>query len=306
MRIVFMGTPAIAATCLTRLCEDGHEIAGVFTKPDTPKNRGMKLAESEVKACAVSRGIPVFQPETFKNNDELRRTLTALRPELIAVVAYGKILPQWALDIPPLGCVNIHASILPALRGSAPIQWAVLNGLRETGVTAMYMNAGMDTGDIIAVKKTPIGPEETSGELTDRLAALGAALLSETVRRIADGTAQRTPQDGAKATLAPMLSKALSPIDWSRSAEEIRNQVRGLIPWPVAAADFEGKRFKIYRVLPSEEKTNAAPGTPLALTRRGLDVACGGGGVLTIAELQAEGGKRMPAPDYFRGHPIKL
>jgi len=305
MRIVFMGTPAIAATCLARLTEDGHEIAGVFTKPDTPKNRGMKLAMSEVKEYALSHGLHVFQPSTFKD-EAVKEQLAALRPELIAVVAYGKILPQWVLDVPPLGCVNIHASILPALRGSAPIQWSILNGFEETGVTAMYMDAGMDTGDMIETRSTPIDPMETSAGLTGRLAVIGAELLSDTVRHIADGTVHREKQDGSKATMAPMLTRELSPIDWDRRARQIVDQVRGLIPWPVATAELDGTHFKIFRVEPAGKTTSAAPGTPLALTKHGLEIACGGGEVLTVTELQAEGGKRMAAPDYFRGHPIKL
>ncbi|MEA4965695.1 MAG: methionyl-tRNA formyltransferase [Oscillospiraceae bacterium] len=305
MRIVFMGTPEIAATCLQRLLEDGHEIAAVYTKPDTPKGRGHKLAVSPVKALALSRGLPVQQPTTFRDDavcDELR----ALCPALIAVVAYGKILPQRVLDIPPQGCINIHGSLLPALRGSGPVQWAILNHLDETGVTAMYLAAEMDAGDLIAVKKTPIDPMETSGELMDRLAVLSAELLSETVARIENGTAERTPQDARLVTLAPMLTRDLSPIDWSKSRREIIDQVRGLQPWPVATAELGGTWFKIYRVEPTGNTTGKAPGTLLALTRQGLEIACGGGDVLAITALQAEGGKRMAAADYFRGHPIAI
>ena len=305
MRIVFMGTPAIAETCLRKLCDEGRKIAGVYTKPDMPRNRGMKMMMSEVKTLALERGLPVYQPLSFQE-DETVEKLRSLQPDLILVVAYGKILPQRVLDIPKYGCVNIHASILPALRGSAPVQWAVLNGLPETGVTAMYMNAGMDTGDIIEIRKTPIAPEETSGELMDRLAPLAADLLSDTVRSIENGTAVRTPQDESKATMAPMLSKALSPIDWTLSPREIINHVRGLIPWPVAKTQLAGKQFKVYRVLETEKSTEKAPGTPLAITKKGLEIAAGSGSVVLITELQAEGGKRMPAVDYFRGHPMDL
>lgn len=305
MRIVFMGTPGIAATCLRRLYEDGAEIVGVYTKPDTPKNRGMKLAMSEVKTYAVSVGLPVFQPESFRDDAALD-VLRGLKPDLIAVVAYGKILPQRVLDIPPLGCINIHASILPALRGSGPIQWAILNGLDETGVTAMYMAAEMDAGDMIEVRKTAIDPMETSEELMARLAPIGAALLSDTVRRIADGTVQRVPQDPSLVTLAPMLRKEMAPIDWNRAPREIVDHVRGLIPWPVATAELAGTKFKIHRVEYSDQTTAKAPGTLLSLDKKGLSVACGGGRVVTITQLQAEGGKRMAAPDYFRGHPIEL
>ena len=305
MRIVFMGTPEIAATCLRRLCDDGHEIAAVYTKPDTPKGRGHKLTRSPVKELAVERGIPVYQPTTFRE-DAVVEELAALKPELIAVVAYGKLLPQRVLDIPPLGCINIHGSILPALRGSGPMQWSILNHLDETGVTAMYMAAEMDAGDMIAVKKTAIDPMETSGELMDRIAVLGAELLSETVTAIGNGTAARTPQDPALVTYAPMLTKELSPIDWAQSRREIIDQVRGLQPWPVATAELGGTKFKIFRVEPTGTTTDAAPGTLLALTKQGLEIACGGGEVLRITQLQAEGGKRMGAADYFRGHPIQI
>lgn len=304
MRIVFMGTPEIAATCLQRLLDDGREVSAVYTKVDQPKGRGKKLAESPVKQLAVSRGIPVFQPATFRE-DAVVEELQKLRPDLIVAVAYGKILPQRVLDIPPLGCVNIHGSVLPALRGSGPVQWAILNHMDETGVTAMYMAAECDAGDIIAVKKTPIRPDETSGELMDRIAVLGAELLGETLEKIEKGTVTRTPQDPGKASYAPMLTKELCPIDWNGSRREIRDQVRGLVPWPVATAELAGKTFKIYRVSPVEGETEETPGTLLRLTKKGLEIACGDG-IVSVEEIQAEGGKRMPAPDYFRGHPIDL
>ena len=303
MRIVFMGTPAFAATCLSGILETGHEIVGVYTKVDTPKNRGMKLLASEVKQLAVSRGLSVYQPTTFRD-DAAVEELRALRPELIVAVAYGKLLPQRVLDIPKDGCINIHGSILPALRGAAPVQWAVLNDLPETGVTAMYLNAGMDEGDIIGVRKTAIGPDETAGELMDRLAVLGADLLRDTLAAIAAGTATRTPQDPALATYAPMLDKSLSPIDWNRPMRAVLAQIRGLNPWPIATAELGGTPFKIYQAQPAPEQSGA-PGKPLALTKAGLVVACADGAIL-ITRLQAQGGKVMPAPDYFRGHPIDL
>lgn len=305
MRIVFMGTPAIAAACLRRIHEDGCDIVGVYTKPDTPKNRGMKLSVSEVKAYAQEAGLPVFQPANYKDSETVD-ALRALKPDLILVVAYGRILPQAVLDIPPLGCVNIHASLLPALRGSGPVQWSILNGLDETGVTAMYLVEEMDAGDMIASRKTPIDPMETSAELMARLAELGADLLSETVRAIAAGTARRTPQDASQVTYAPMLSKDMAPVDWTKTPREIVDHVRGLIPWPVATTELAGKRFKLHRVEYTDKRTDKAPGTLLALTKQGLEVACGGGAVVRIAQLQAEGGKRMAAADYFRGHPIEL
>ena len=304
MRLVFMGTPAFAAACLAAVLETEHEVAGVYTKPDTPKNRGMKLIPSEVKLLAQAHGIPVFQPNSFRE-DAVVEELRALAPELIIAVAYGKILPQRVLDIPPLGCINIHGSILPALRGSAPVQWAVLRDLPETGVTAMYLNAGMDEGDIIDVRTTPIGENETAGELMERLAPIGAALLKDTLAAIAAGTVSRRPQDPALASYAPMLSKELSPIDWSRPARAILAQIRGLNPWPAATATLGGVEFKIWEARPFETENRAAPGTLLALTKKGLAVACGDGALL-ITRLQAPGGKAMPAADYFRGHPIRM
>lgn len=304
MRIVYMGTPEIAAICLDGLVSAGHEIVGVYTKPDTPKNRGMKMTCSEVKTYALAHEIPVYQPVTFRD-DAVYAQLRALAPELIVAVAYGKILPQRVLDIPRFGCVNIHASILPRLRGAAPIQWSILNGDAETGVTAMYMSAGMDEGDIIEISRTPILPTDTAAQLTLRLASLGAALLQRTVQRIADGTVTRTPQDGALATYAPMLTKALSPIVWTDAQKKILDQIHGLIPWPVATMELEGKRFKVYEAIPAENPEGKAPGSVLALTKKGLCIACADG-ALTITELQAEGGKRMRAPDYFRGHPITI
>ena len=304
MRVVFMGTPDIAATCLTRLLSAPVEVVGVYTKPDMPKNRGMKLEMSDVKKVALDAGLPVFQPTTFRD-DAVVEELRGLKPDVIAVVAYGKILPQRVLDIPLRGCINIHASILPALRGSGPVQWAILNGLDETGVTAMYMSAEMDAGDIIEIRKTPIEPYENAQSLLDRLASIGAELLCDTLASVAAGTATRTKQDESKVTFAPMLTKALCPIDWSKTRRQIIDQVRGLDPWPVATATIQDKRFKIYEVRPVERTTDQPAGTLLALTKQGLEIACGDG-VLVITRLQAEGGKRMAAADYFRGHPIAL
>lgn len=305
MKIVYMGTPEIAKVCLEKLYTEGFDIAAVYTKPDTPKNRGMKLIASEVKTYAQSVGLPVYQPETFRD-DAVVEELKGLAPDLILVVAYGKILPQRVLDIPKFGCINMHASILPSLRGAGPVQWSILNHCDETGVTAMYLTAGMDEGDIIEIRKTPIEPMETTSELMARLSHIAADLACDTARAIEAGTATRTPQDSAKATYAPMLSKAMSPIDWSESARFVIDHVRGLIPWPVATSEIDGKTFKIFRVEKTGKKTDKAPGTLLALTKQGLEIACGGGDVLVITELQAEGGKRMAASAYFNGHPIKL
>ena len=304
MRIVFMGTPDIAATCLKKILDDGFQVVGVYTQPDRPKNRGMKLAFSPVKEVALAHDLPVYQPENFREEETVEQ-LRALEPDVVAVVAYGRILPQRVLDIPGKGCINIHASLLPSYRGSAPYQWAVLDGLEETGVTAMYLCREMDAGDMIDVARTPIGPEETAGELLDRLAVLGADLLSDTLTKIGNGTVAATPQDHSNATYAPMLNKSMCPIDWSKTAQQVHNHVRGMNPWPVATTQLQGKLFKIHATAVVDEKTAAAPGTILGLTKTGLKVACGEG-VVEIRQLQAEGGKRMAAPDYFRGHPLEI
>lgn len=305
MRIVFMGTPEIAKTCLQKICEEGHEVIAVYTKPDTPKNRGMKMAMSPVKEYALTRDIPVYQPVTFKD-DEVVDSFRALAPDLAVVVAYGKILPQCVLDIPVHGCVNMHASILPELRGAGPVQWSILNHMPETGVTAMYMSAGMDEGDIIEIRRTPIDPMETGAELMDRLAVIAAQLSCDTIEALKQGTVTRTVQDGDKATYAPMLNKSMCPIDWTQPLRYVIDQVRGLIPWPVATTTIQGKNFKIFRVEDVQKTTDAEAGTPLALTKKGLEIACGDGKVGMITQLQAEGGKRMAATDYFRGHPIEI
>ena len=302
MRIVFMGTPDIAATCLKKILDDGFEVVGVYTQPDRPKGRGMKLVASPVKEVALAAGIPVYQPENFREEETVEQ-LRALKPDICAVVAYGRILPQKVLDVPTFGCINIHASLLPKYRGSAPYQWAVLDGLQETGVTAMYLCREMDAGDIIDVSKTPIGENETAGELLDRLAVLGAELLSKTLSRFEkEGKLPAVPQNPEEVSYAPMLDKTMCPIDWNQTAVQVHNHVRGLHPWPVATFVLQGKTFKVHdtRVVSG----SGTPGQILGLTKTGLVVACGEGAV-EITSLQAEGGKRMAAPDYFRGHPLQ-
>ena len=305
MRIVFMGTPEIAKTCLQKICEDGYNVVGVYTKPDTPKNRGMKMTMSPVKEYALIRQIPVFQPATFKD-EAVVNELRALAPDLVVVVAYGKLLPKAVLEMPPHGCVNMHASILPELRGAGPVQWSILNHCKETGVTAMYMSEGMDEGDMIEIRRTPIDSEVTGAELMDRLSVIAAQLSCDTIASIAAGTMTRTPQDHEKATYAPMLTKALCPIDWNTSYAHINDQVRGLIPWPVATTVIQDKNFKIFRVEDTGRTTDAPGGKLIALTKKGLEIACGDGTIARITQLQAEGGKRMAAADYFRGHPIEI
>lgn len=303
MRIVFMGTPEFAVPSLRQLIADGHEIVCVLTQPDKPKNRGMKLMPSPVKVVAMEHQIEVYQPAILKSGEALER-LSALKPELIVVAAYGKILPKEILDLPRLGCINVHSSLLPRYRGAAPINWAILNGETETGVTIMYMAEGLDTGDIISQRATAIDPDETVESLHDRLALLGAELLGETVAAIGAGTAQRVPQNDAESCYAPMLSRQLSPIDFSRSAHEIHNQVRGLIPWPATTMEIKGQTFKIFAVEETGMDSTQGAGTLLGADKQGINVVCGDGKVLRILELQAPGKKRMRAVDYLRGHPL--
>ncbi|MBQ1620827.1 MAG: methionyl-tRNA formyltransferase, partial [Oscillospiraceae bacterium] len=301
MRIVFMGTPEFAVASLKRLVEDGHEICGVFTQPDKPKNRGMKLVFPPVKEFALSQGLPVFQPESMKEESAVE-LLRSLKPELSVVAAYGQILPQEALQVPALGSINVHASLLPRYRGAAPINWAILNGESETGVTIMHMAKKLDAGDIIAVRRTPIDPNEDAEMLFARLAELGAQLLSETIPLIESGAATRTPQDEAQSTYAPMLSRALSPIDWKRPSRVILDQIRGLVPWPVASTVLDGKTLKIYQAQPCKA-TSELPGMMRAV-KGGIEAACGDGQSILITFLQPEGGKRMSASAYLNGRRI--
>ena len=301
MRVVFMGTPDIAATCLQKIIDDGFEVVAAYTQPDRPKGRGMKMVFSPVKEVALAHGIAVYQPENFREDADVQ-ALRELKPDVVAVVAYGRILPQRVLDIAPLGFINIHASLLPAYRGSAPYQWAVLDGLKKSGVSAMYLCREMDAGDVIDTAETPIGENETAGQLLDKLALLGADLLSKTLAAVGNGTAVATPQDESRVSYAPMLDKSMCPIDFSKTAQQVHNHVRGLHPWPVATMLLGDKLFKIHETVIVEGK--GEPGEILGLTKTGLKIACGEGAV-EIRSLQAEGGKRMAAPDYFRGHPLE-
>lgn len=306
MRIAFLGTPDFAVASLRRLVEDGHTVCGVFTQPDKPKNRGHKLAFSPVKEYALTKLLPVYQPVRIREPEAVE-LMASLEPELIVAAAYGQILPDEILRMPPLGAINVHSSLLPKYRGAAPINWAILNGETETGVTIMDMVRELDAGDMILQLRTPIGPTENAQQLTARLAELGAEALAQAVERIAAGTADRTPQNGAESTYAPMLSKALSPVDWTKSAHAISCQVRGLLPWPCAATDvIHGEPIKLYAVEEAGGGTSAAPGTIVAAGKAGIDVACGDGKILRVLELQAQGGKRMAASAYLLGHPIAL
>ena len=299
-----MGTPDFAVASLRRLVEDGHEVVGVFTQPDRPKNRGHKLAFSPVKEYALSQGLSVYQPTKMRDGTALA-LVRELHPELIVVAAYGRILPEDILNTPPYGSINVHSSLLPKYRGAAPINWAILNGEETTGVSIMYMAEELDAGDVILTAKTPIDPEEDQPSLWDRLAKVGAEALAEALPLLAAGTAPRTPQDAAQATFAPMLSRELSPIDWTKPVAAIRNQVRGLIPWPCATAELAGQRFKIYKTAVGTA-TDKTPGTLLSAGKKGIEVACGDGQSLWITELQAEGGKRMSAAAYLLGHPMNI
>lgn len=306
MRIVFMGTPDFAAASLQKLLEAGFDVVGVFTQPDKPKNRGMKLAASPVKDIAEKTGIPVFQPVKMRDGTALE-VLKSLSPDLVVVVAYGRILPDELLAVPNLGTINIHGSLLPKYRGAAPIQWTILNGDKKAGVTSMYLAAELDSGDMIYKAETEVGEFETSGELFDRLRDLGAALLIKTVRAIEDGTAPRTPQNAADATFAPQLTKEMSPIDWTKTPREIIKHICGLNPWPVATAELSKAEFRIFGAAYTENKTDKAPGTVVSADpKKGVEVACGGGETLLITHLQAAGGKQMAAGDYLRGHPMTL
>lgn len=303
MRIVFMGTPSFAAVVLRQIVKDGWEIAAVYTQPDKPKNRGMKLVPTPVKEYALSESLPVYQPESCRDTAVLAQ-IQALSPDVIVVAAYGKLLPGALLAIPHIACINVHSSLLPQYRGAAPIQWAVLNGDTETGVTIQYMASELDAGDILLAKRTPIAPEEDAGMLYDRLAQLGGEAACEALTLLKKGTAPRIPQIyGPQYQYATMLSKDMSPLDWSRPASVLANQVRGLIPWPCATTDVAGMRWKVFKAYVGQE-THAAPGTILSAGKDGIAVACGDGHSLVIMELQGDGGKRMAAADYLRGHPL--
>ena len=304
MRIVFMGTPDFAEESLRALLEAGEDVTAVFTQPDKPRGRGMRESFSPVKALAAERGIPVYQPVTFKDGaaTELLRTLA---PELLVVVAYGRILPQAFLDVAKYGSINVHGSLLPKYRGAAPIQWAVLNGDKTTGVSVQYMAAAMDAGDVIAARETEIGEFETAGELFDRLKTLGAELLAETVRKIASGSVIRVPQNEADATYTKMLDKNMSPIDWNKSPREIVKHICGLNPWPVATTELDGVSFRVFGAEYTDTRTALAPGKIVSAGKAGIEVACGGGRSLRITEVQAAGKKRMSAAAFLLGHPMK-
>lgn len=305
MRIVFMGTPDFAAASLKKLIAEKYDIAAVFTQPDKPRDRGMKLAFSPVKEIALENSIPVYQPTKLRDGTA-SELIRQLKPDILVVVAYGRILPDDMLSIPKYGAVNVHASLLPAYRGAAPIQWAVLNGDKVTGVSTMYLASEMDTGDIIYTQETEIGEFETSGELFDRLMLMGAELLCRTLNDISAGTAPRAAQDHSKASYVKMLDKSLSPIDWEKTPRQVIKWIYGLQPWPVATSEIDNKVFKIFSAEYTQTKTDKTPGSIVSAGKRGIEIACAGGETVLITELQAPGKKRMKSADYMLGHPIKI
>ncbi len=305
MRIVFMGTPDFASASLKKLIDERFDVVGVFTQPDKPKGRGMELCASPVKELALENGLPVFQPVKMRDGTALAQ-IKALEPDILVVVAYGRILPDDILAVPKYGAINVHGSLLPKYRGAAPIQWAVLNGDKITGVTTMYLASEMDTGDIIYTAETEIGEYETSGELFNRLKDMGAELLVKTLRDIDAGTAPRAPQDHSKASYVTMLDKSICPIDWNKTPREVLKHIYGLQPWPVATMELEGKTVRVFAAKYTDGKTEKVPGAVVSTDKGGLEIACAGGETLLITELQAPGKKRMGAEDYLRGHQIKV
>lgn len=305
MRIVFMGTPDFASASLKKLIDERFDVVGVFTQPDKPKGRGMELCASPVKELALENGLPLFQPVKMRDGTALAQ-IKALEPDILVVVAYGRILPDDILAVPKYGAINVHGSLLPKYRGAAPIQWAVLNGDKITGVTTMYLASEMDTGDIIYTAETEIGEYETSGELFDRLKDMGAELLVKTLRDIDAGIAPRTPQDHSKASYVTMLDKSICPIDWNKTPREVLKHIYGLQPWPVATMELEGKTVRVFAAKYTDGKTEKVPGAVVSTDKGGLEIACADGETLLITELQAPGKKRMGAEDYLRGHQIKV
>lgn len=304
MRIVFMGTPDFAAASLKKLIEERFEVVGVFTQPDKPVGRKQELQAPPVKQLALAHDIPVFQPEKMRDGQALS-ILRELKPDLLAVVAYGKILPDELLAVPPFGAVNVHGSLLPKYRGASPIQWSVLNGDRVTGVSTMYLAHDMDAGDIIYQAETEIGEKESAGELYERLSVLGGELLVRTLRDIQAGTAPRRAQEEAGVSYVGKLDKSLSPIDWNRSPREVLKWIYGLLPWPVATMELQGQTLKVFAADYTGNHTDLPAGSLVSAGKAGIEMACAGGETLLITQVQAPGKKPMSAADYLRGHPLR-
>ena len=304
MRIVFMGTPDFAVPSLEALLKSDNEVVGIVTQPDRPKGRGQTLASSPVKLIALRQRLPLLQPTKMKDPDFLA-ALSGWKPDLIVVAAFGRILPPVILALPPKGCINVHGSLLPKYRGAGPIQWAIMNGEAETGITTMLMDEGMDTGAMLLQEKIPIAPDETAGSLSPRLAELGGRLLVETLKRLKAGTLVPSPQDHSQATMAPLLKKEDGVIDWSLPATVIANRVRGLTPWPGAYTFFGQDRWVICRTIALHEATTIPAGQIAAVTKDAIHVATGRG-LLSIMELQPANSRRMTTAQYLAGHPIQV
>jgi len=299
LNLVFCGTPPFAVPTLEKLVEAGFAVPLVVTQPGRPRGRGMEVALSPVTQRALQLGLQVSQPEKIRNNEEFRAQLAGIAPAAIIVVGYGRIIPQWMIDLPPLGNLNLHASLLPRYRGAAPVQWAIARGESVTGVTTMRIDAGLDTGDILLQKEIPIAPQDTAVTLAPRMAAIGADLMIETLRGVLSGTVHPRPQDHAKATLAPILKKEDGEVDFQRTAQEVLNRLRGFQPWPGAYTSFRGKNLHIWAAQPVAR----AVATAELLVESGLlVVGCGGGSALQLLEVQLEGKRRMPAADFVHGH----
>ena len=300
MRVIFMGTPDFAVPCLERIAEAGHEIVGVFTQPDKPVGRKQELTPPDVKVCAQKLGLTVYQPKTLRNGEAFEM-IKSLSPDVIVVAAYGKILPKEILDFPRFGCINVHGSLLPKYRGAAPIQWSVINGDHETGVTIMQMNEGLDTGDILFSRAIPIGIEDTALSMFEKLSALGADMAVEALDKLEKGELTPTPQDESLSSYAPMLNKEISLIDWSKSGAQVHNLIRGLYSWPIAHTFLNGKKLKIFSSSPCEKGGTSGE----VIDTDPLTVACGSGSVI-IRELQLEGKKRMDAKTFLIGHKLTV
>src|ERR1700674_442440 len=305
MLLIFCGTPRFAVPTLEKLVEAGHSVPLAVTQPDRPRGRGMDVAVSPVKNASTRLGIRVLQPSTIKNNDEFRDQLAAITPDAIIVVGYGRIIPQWMIDLPRLGNLNLHASLLPKYRGAAPTQWAIANGESVTGVTTMRIDAGLDTGDILMQREVPIGGEDTAETLGPNLATIGAELMVETLRGLETGQVRPTPQDHAQATLAPILNKEDGRMDFSRSATHLFNRLRGFQPWPGAFATFKGKTLQVHRAQPRQHAAKLTPGE-VAVEGTRLLVGCGrdkdNDTALELMEIQVEGKRRMTAQEFINGY----
>ena len=302
LNLVFCGTPHFAVPTLGRLVEAGFRVQLVVTQPDRPKGRGLELVPSPIKQCALKLELPIHQPESIKTNDAFRAQLSSLNPDAIIVVGYGRILPQWMLDLPPLGNINLHASLLPKYRGAAPIQWAIARGETITGVTTMKLDAGLDTGDILLQQEIPIASDDTAEALAPRLAAVGADLTVETLRGLQTGSVHPRPQVPAHATLAPILKREDGLIDFSRRATEILNRLRGFQPWPGAYSKFRGKNLQVWKAVIADR---ALPSSELKVEGERLLVGCGEGTAIELLEVQLEGKKRTPASDFLRGYRLR-